>query len=236
MRTTPVKEPSTEGYGFISYRRDENDAMATLLADKLKRVLPGWTFFLDFGAIPPGTDFKTVIDDGLAKSDLLIVLMRENWIGARANGTARISDPGDFVRHEVATALARGIRILPVLVNDAKMPPAAVLPPDIAGLRGINAIDLRVGRIDDDFPRLVEAISGEPMRRDFASLPVRIAWWAGGALVAAILGVLMLWGQSAVSGRPLGAVLGSDTAAAVVSGVWLLIGGWIGDIVRRRWF
>jgi hypothetical protein len=228
-----VKDASTEGEGFISYRRQESDALATLLMKNLREVLPGWRFFHDLGAIPPGSDFRDVIDAALAKSDLLIVLIEEGWVGARANGTSRITDEGDFVRYEVASALKQGTRILPVLVNDAKMPSRAVLPADLGEFADKNAMELRVSRFEDDFARLVEVISGEPMQRRKSPWPGRIASWAAGAAAAVVAGVGVLYVNYALTGRSLGAVIGND-GATVISILWVLAGAWLGDLLGRR--
>jgi hypothetical protein len=48
--------------------------------------------------------------------------------GAR-QGQRRLDDPDDFVRIEVESALARGIPVIPVLVDGAKMPGAPEVRP-----------------------------------------------------------------------------------------------------------
>ncbi len=45
-------------------------------------------------------------------------------------GGSRILQEGDVLRHEIATALRRGILVLPVLYGDAGRPRAEQLPPD----------------------------------------------------------------------------------------------------------
>jgi len=48
-----------------------------------------------------------------------------------SSGTRRLDDPNDFVRLEVASALARNIAVIPVLVHDAKMPHPDQLPDNL---------------------------------------------------------------------------------------------------------
>jgi hypothetical protein len=67
------------------------------------------------------------------------------WLGGRRSedGTRRLDDPDDFVRLELEAALARGIRVIPVLVDRAPLPRSDSLPegstimhlalPDVAG-------------------------------------------------------------------------------------------------------
>jgi hypothetical protein len=47
---------------------------------------------------------------------------------------------GDWLKREIAHALARGRNVVPLLVDGAKLPPAAVLPADIARLSSLNAV------------------------------------------------------------------------------------------------
>jgi len=66
----------------------------------------------------------------------------------------------DHVRIEVATALQRkNLIVLPVLVDEAKMPPSEGLPQDLIRLTTINGLPMRH---DPDFrrdmERLIEAI------------------------------------------------------------------------------
>ena len=159
-----MKGPATHGHGFISYRRGDSDALATLLKGRLTAALPRWNWFLDFGSIAAGGDFRSIIGRAISRSDLILVLIDKNWIGERDPRTTanQIFDDNDFVRYEVATALSADIRVLPILVNDGKMPPSTALPKDIAQIRTLNALELRVSRFEDDLANLVRAISGRP--------------------------------------------------------------------------
>jgi hypothetical protein len=54
----------------------------------------------------------------------------------------RISEPGDWLRREVAHALAHRRNIVPVLANGARTPRAADLPADVARLPSFNAVSV----------------------------------------------------------------------------------------------
>jgi hypothetical protein len=69
-----------------------------------------------------------------------------------------LENPDDLVRLEVATALSRNIRVIPVLVEGATMPTAEELPADLAGLARRNAIEISDVRFKFDVKRLVETL------------------------------------------------------------------------------
>ena len=227
-----MKAPSPHGYGFISYRRKDSDALATLQENRLKAALPGWTFFLDFGSIPPGADFKTIIGAGLEKADLLLVLIQKDWLGQREAGQpARIFDDNDVVRYEVATALKRSIRILPVLVNDAAMPRAGELPADIAALSSINAPGLRIARFEADFANLVEAISGAPARVHKTSILAPLLGAVLGAAVAAVIGVAAMIADYKMTGQAFHLRVGGIEAVVLFT-CWVAAGALLGAKTR----
>jgi len=64
----------------------------------------------------------------------------------------------DFVRVEIATALKRNIRVIPVLVDGASMPRFNDLPDDLKLLARRNAVEVSHNRFNADFGRLVTAI------------------------------------------------------------------------------
>jgi hypothetical protein len=61
------------------------------------------------------------------------------------------------VRVEIATALKRNIRVIPVLVDGALMPRSSDLPDDLKQLARRNALEVSYNRFDADFGRLVMA-------------------------------------------------------------------------------
>ena len=77
----------------------------------------------------------------------------------RAVGARRIDDPGDFVRLEVARGLLRPeLRVIPVLIQGAKMPGPAALPDDLKDLSRRNAIELSDLRWKEDVARLISSL------------------------------------------------------------------------------
>ena len=70
----------------------------------------------------------------------------------------RIDNPEDFVRMEIATALKRDIRVIPVLVDGASMPRSVELPDDVKALARRNALEVSHARFKADSERLIDAV------------------------------------------------------------------------------
>lgn len=128
---------------YISYRRADSAAWAGRLYDRLVGHVGAENIFLDVSAIEPGIDFGSVIDDAVAGADALIVLIGPHWLGTSdESGRRRLDDANDFVRREVAAALAASVRVIPILVGGARMPSPRDLPAELAPLATLNALDL----------------------------------------------------------------------------------------------
>jgi hypothetical protein len=108
------------GQIFISYRREESRWSARSLHDRLCRDFDPNQIFMDIDAIALGEDFVKAIETTVAKCDVLIALIGNNWLNSKDDhGGRRLDNPGDFVRMEVGAALKREIRVIPVLVDGA---------------------------------------------------------------------------------------------------------------------
>ena len=92
------------------------------LYDRLAAHFGADHVFMDVQGIEPGVDFVDAIERALGSCEIMIVLIGKDWLTADSAGRRRLDDPNDFVRVETATALARGIRVVPVLVEGAEMP------------------------------------------------------------------------------------------------------------------
>src|SRR5262249_61484552 len=73
-------------------------------------------------------------------------------------GRRRIEDPDAFVVIEITTALARNIRVIPVLVEGARMPKAGELPDPLKPLARRQAVDLGQLQFGRDVEALVERV------------------------------------------------------------------------------
>src|SRR4051794_36555781 len=171
---------------------------------------------MDLDSIGPGVDFVARIEQAVGSCNAALVLIGDEWVNAvDSEGKRRLDNPNDFVRLEVAEALAReGIKAIPVLVEGAKMPAPEELPDDIRKLSRHNAIQLSDERWRYDVDRLKQAI-GAPKRALRARAPRIPVWAVVGALgvaVAAIAAVLLLGGGGSDAAKvPNGAYAGKLT-------------------------
>jgi hypothetical protein len=142
---------------FISYRRGDAAGHAGRLSDRLVARLGAANVFMDVEDIAPGQNFAQAIEQTLSKCDYLLVVIGPRWVQAIRE---RMASGEDFVRHEIAAALSRGLTIIPVLVAGATMPAAADLPPELVDFARFQAVEIRDNRFDDDATRLVDYVAG----------------------------------------------------------------------------
>ena len=162
---------------FISYRRDDAAGYAGRLEEALEQHLGRGSVFRDVLDIAPGADFVAVIRERLARAHTVLVLIGPRWVGPQADGRRRIDDENDFVRLEVATALERAARVIPVLLPGAELPAASTLPAPLVPLVARNALTLGDAHWQADVARLAAAIGIAPRR---AFWP----WMLGGLVLA----------------------------------------------------
>jgi len=129
---------------FINYRDDGSDTAAVLIDRELAARFGSDRVFLDSRSIPAGADFAEELLGRVRAGSVLLVVIGPRWLTLTdAAGQRRIDDPADWVRREIAEALTHGLRVIPVLTNDVKLPTEADLPADIAGLSRRQHVSLR---------------------------------------------------------------------------------------------
>ena len=141
---------------FISYRRDDAAGHAGRLADNLIERFGKNRIFRDIDNIEPGEDFVTKIENAVGSCDILLAVIGRTWLAP--NGSGRLDNPNDFVRLEIATALRRNIRVIPVLVQRANMPKPEDLPDDLDSLTRRNAVELTDLRWPSDVEQLISVM------------------------------------------------------------------------------
>jgi hypothetical protein len=158
MSSLHVKPRERSANIFINYRREDSAGHAGRLFDALSDHFAG-RLFMDVDTLEPGVDFVEAIEQAVGSCEVLIVVIGREWLTIKDKaGRRRLDDPGDFVRLEVESALTRGIRVIPVLVQDAPMPRAEELPASLAKLARRNAIELSDARWAYDVDRLARTI------------------------------------------------------------------------------
>lgn len=152
---------------FISYRRKDRHYIADSIYYWLEREFGRDNLFKDVDEIPLGRDFRRVLQDAVARCDVLLVVIGPGWLGETdAAGRRRVDDPEDWVRIEIETALTRDIPVIPLLVDGASFPHEKDLPPSLQGLVYRHGMPVRP---DPDFRhdmgRLSKALRDKPASR-----------------------------------------------------------------------
>jgi WD40 repeat protein len=156
------------GRVFISYRRQDASGLAGRLYDRLAALLGDDQVFMDVDAIALGVDFAEVITQAVSSCEVLLAVIGPQWTTVTdQDGQRRLEDPDDIVRLEIAAALERDIRVIPVLVDGAQMPRRQQLPEGLATLARRNALSVRHESFRTDADRLVAEI--EPILRPGAT-------------------------------------------------------------------
>src|SRR5262245_59150567 len=92
---------------FISYRREDAAAEAARIRDRLATVFGPANIFMDIDELKPGQRFDQELAKALSTCNIFLAVIGPRWYDlaysrAQAGGI-------DYVRQEIATALARNI-------------------------------------------------------------------------------------------------------------------------------
>lgn len=168
---------------FISYRRPDSAPSAGRISDRLGAEFGSDHVFMDVEDIAPGQDFVDAIEQRIAACQVLVAVIGPLWLSllrARGDGAP------DFVEQEIATALRRGVRVIPVLVGGAVMPAESELPESLRGLARRQAVTIRDASFGEDAGVLVRGVRGDGNTVIWAVI-------AAGILIALLGGGLLLW-------------------------------------------
>lgn len=156
---------------FVSYRHADNAAgYAMDLARILRETFGERHVFRDTRSIPPGVDFGAFIRQMLESCTVMLVVIGRHWASEQTeDGRPRLFEPNDWVRLEVATALAAPhVRVIPVLVGGATLPRTDQLPADLQPLLSRTAVLLEDKKWESDVASLIA---------DLEEVPGLRPWW-----------------------------------------------------------
>ncbi len=212
---------------FISYRREDSPGHAGRIFDRLRGSLGSDVVFMDVHAIEAGVDFVDAVEGAVGSCDALLAIIGPNWTSAAdRDGRRRLDDPRDFVRLEIGGALKRGVRVVPVLVDNAGPPTEDALPDELKPLARRNAVELRDSRWDADIDDLVRSVERliAPRGRDAAALGDRTRpaastggrnWLWGVAAGTVVLAMGVVFGPRACAPDPDGARRAANAVPAI---------------------
>ena len=179
---------------FVSYRRDDTRQAAGRLADDLADRFGSAHIFRDIEGIDPGVEFAQALNQALETCAVMLVLIGPTWLDiCDAQGRRRLDNPNDWIRQEIGTALRRGIRVVPVLIDGAALPDEASLSDELKPLVRRQALELADTRWRGDLQRLVDTLAKLPGLQRQATGPdseppkSRMKLWIG-----IVVGVLVL--------------------------------------------
>lgn len=162
----------------MSYRRQDSEWVSLSLFNALKQQFPNDAIFKDVNEIRAGEDFTKALESNLQSCDVLLVVIGTEWVSCRNSaGRQRLFEPEDVVCLEVASALRKNKKVIPVLVNNTIMPAASELPAPIKDLHNRQAVRINNSNFEMDVFSLANAINmamGKPnqyadMVKDIAS-------------------------------------------------------------------
>jgi TIR domain len=144
---------------FVCYRREDSGGHTGRIYDQLAPHFARGQVFMDIETIEPGLDFTQVVGMAVDASAVVVAVIGRSWLSVTdEHGHRRLDNPDDYVRHELSAALARDIRVIPVLVQGASMPGASELPDPLKPLARRNAIELSDTRWKFDVGVLIKAL------------------------------------------------------------------------------
>jgi hypothetical protein len=156
---------------FLSYRRADTAAHAGRLYDGLAKHFGSEQVFMDLDAIGPGKNFVERIGEAFGSADALIVVIGRHWANVTdETGRRQLDNPRDPVRIEIEQAIHQGISVIPLLVGGARMPSIEELPPALAPLTSLEALEISDNDWNEGVERLAAALthsaeSGRSMSR-----------------------------------------------------------------------
>jgi hypothetical protein len=158
---------------FLSYRRSDAGSFAGRLHDHLSVKYP---VFRDVSGIAPGEDFRKRLDEALGRCRVLLAVIGDEWLDSRdEHGRRRIENSEDWVRQEISRALARNVPVIPVLVDEARMPRPEDLPEDLKPLADRQAV------------RIIDAYFADGVRKLTKGIGAPIHWTRWALCAAAML-------------------------------------------------
>jgi hypothetical protein len=116
-------------YIFISYRRNDSRLFCGRVNDRLIQSFGKSNVFFDIdNSIPQGNDWEKYIAEYLNKTQVLLVIIGHTWLQQLEERS--LANEVDYVNFEIEKCLERHIEIIPVIIDNAKLP----TPQELANL------------------------------------------------------------------------------------------------------
>ena len=154
---------------FISYRRRVSWQLALLVLNDLTEH--HFDTFMDRKNLDSGEFDRKILSEIEAREHFIVLL--------EPGSLDRIGEDGDWLRREIAHALAHGRNVVPVTANGFELSRDLVLPPDVARLLSFNAVPITPEYPEAGMKRLRQFLKMPPKPAQAPALPPRRAGPAG---------------------------------------------------------
>jgi hypothetical protein len=141
---------------FVNYRREDGRWQAARIRDQLADAFGNSAVFMDVDDLRPGQRFDEVLREAIARTDVFLAVIGPHW--SELLRIRQASGDQDFVREEIAAALAARIPLIPVLLERATLPRRAELPDDLRAMVLHQKHEIRFERFGRDVRELIDAI------------------------------------------------------------------------------
>jgi len=158
------------GSVFISYRREDSQAVTQQLAGALGKAMGKRNVFIDTQSILSGEVFPQRLQQALERADAFVIVIGPRWLAATdAAGQRRLDNPTDFVHYEVQFALTSGKPVIPVLLDGIQLL-SALLPPDLEVLAQQPALTLAI-KDGASIEAIIQRIQNTAFREELRRMP-----------------------------------------------------------------
>jgi len=207
---------------FVNYRRDDSAGDARGVRDGLAAKFGKANVFMDVDNLLVGERFDVKLSQALDACDILISVIGPRWMELLKTRLA--SGERDYVREEIAAALARKIIVIPVRVGrEGAMPDfprADALPDDISELPLYQKHDVAHERFGRDIADLIEAVKSIRKSKKItrSSFPVSVPLGIAIGLLLSLAGVAILFSSGYSPTKIAAGGSGTQSAAVVTTG------------------
>jgi len=124
---------------FISYRREDSGHAAGRIYDFLATKIGKERLFIDVFDIKLAKNFIKVIQNAIDDSAVILLIIGNSFVSRRK----LLFNKNDYVRLEISYALSKGKIVIPVIIDDVKMPKLEDIPANMQGFLSTNGAYLR---------------------------------------------------------------------------------------------
>lgn len=167
---------------FLNFRTGDQDMAAPFLHRCLSRWFGMDAVFFSSHSIPAGARFPDELERHAGTCQVLLALIGPRWLAMTGpDGRPLLADPEDWVRREIATALAADRRVVPIMVGNAPRLASGGLPTDLAPLAQVECRYLRrrdlaadLQTLQDDLMKLIPGLRLRPEASAAINAQVRV--------------------------------------------------------------